>query len=373
MMLWAILFSVIATIVLQEMTARLGLVTQSGFGEAIRKELKHPFLKMSGIILVLSAIVIGNAAYEGGNISGAVLGFEELLFSMHVSIDGVRFSVPPLLIGLIAFGLLITGNSKVIERFLITLVLIMSLVFLTTAVVVQPDLPAILKGLFLPKADPEQFLTVVALIGTTVVPYNLFLHASLVKDKYDSVDQLSDLRKENIVSITIGGIISMSIIITSAATLFGVRGVNSAADMALQLEPLLGDWAGYFLGAGLFAAGISSAITAPLAAAYATKGILGWEGGLKSRKFRAVWILILCIGILFSMFGFNPIFVIQFAQAANGVLLPLIAIFLLYIMNKSSLLGDFKNSTTQNVLGFVVIAVTLLVGFRSLNSVFHFI
>lgn len=373
MLLWAILFSVIATIILQEMTARLGLVTQKGFGEAIRNELEHPILKVLGIFLVLGAIVVGNAAYEGGNISGAVLGFEELVFGFGFQLGGINVSVTPFFIGVIAFGLLYTGSFKVIERSLIGLVLIMSLVFLTTAIVVQPNISSILKGLLIPTASPDQLLTVMALIGTTVVPYNLFLHASIVQEKFKDVEQLPDLRKENATAIIIGGIISMSIIITSAATLFGEQGISNASDMAAQLEPLLGSWSGYFLGLGLFAAGISSAITAPLAAAYAAKGILGWSVEANSWKFRSVWMTILVIGMLFSMFGVNPISVIQFAQVANGILLPLIAVFLLYIMNKKTLLGVYSNSRVQNILGFIVIAVAILVGFRSLNTVFHFL
>ncbi len=373
MLLWAILFSVVATIVLQEMTARLGLVTQKGFGEAIRKELTHPIIRFFGIVLILGAIVFGNAAYEGGNISGAVLGFEELFFNMGTYINGIYISASPLIIGAIAFALLISGSSKIIEHFLIGLVLIMSFVFLTTAFITGPDLAEIVRGLLVPSATPEQMLTVIALIGTTVVPYNLFLHASIVQKKYKEVDQLGDLRKENATAVILGGIISMSIVITSATTLFGDRTISSAADMAAQLEPLLGNWAGYFLGSGLFAAGISSAITAPLAAAYATKGILGWEEGLHSKRFKAVWMSILFIGVLFSMFGINPVQVIQFAQVANGILLPLIAVFLLYLMNKKSLLGEYINSTTQNVFGLIVILVALLISFRSLNSVFDFI
>lgn len=373
MLLWAIFFSVIATIVLQEMAARLGVVTRQGFGEAIRKELNQPIIKGVAVFLVLGAIVIGNAAYEGGNISGAVLGFEELFFDLGTHINGIYISASPLIIGLIAFALLITGSSKIIERFLIGLVLMMSLVFLTTAFVTSPDLGEIVRGLLVPSASSDQILTVVALIGTTVVPYNLFLHASIVQKKYKDVNQLGDLRRENMTAVILGGIISISIIITSAATLFGDRTINSAADMASQLEPLLGSWSGYFLGAGLFAAGISSAITAPLAAAYATKGILGWEVGLASKRFKAVWMGILLIGVLFSMFGINPVQVIQFAQVANGILLPLIAIFLLYLVNKKSLLGDYINSRTQNLFGIVVVLVTILISFRSLNSVFQFL
>lgn len=373
MLLWAILFSVIATIVLQEMTARLGLVTQKGFGEAIRKELTHPIARFLGIVLVLGAIVFGNAAYEGGNISGAVLGFEELFFNLGTHINGIYISASPLIIGAIAFCLLITGSFRLIERFLIGLVLVMSLVFLTTAFVTGPDLAEVVRGLLIPSVSSEQMLTVIALIGTTVVPYNLFLHASIVQKKYKDVDQLSDLRKENATAIILGGIISMSIVITSATTLFGDRTINSAADMAIQLEPLLGSWSGYFLGLGLFAAGISSAITAPLAAAYAAKGILGWEEGLGSKRFKVVWMGILFIGVLFSMFGISPVQVIQFAQVANGILLPLIAIFLLYLVNKKSLLGSYINSVTQNVLGLIVILVAILISFRSLNSVFGFL
>lgn len=372
-LLWALLFSVIATIVLQEMSARLGLITQKGFGEAIREQLTNPIIRFLGICLVLGAIVIGNAAYEGGNIAGAALGFEELIASYHIQVGGAYLSIPPLIIGVIAFIILAVGSSKIIERSLIGLVGIMSLVFVTTAIVVQPDLGEILKGLLIPKASAEQFLTVVALIGTTVVPYNLFLHASVVQNKYKNADELPDLRRENNVAIILGGFISAAIIITSATALFGERGISNASDMAAQLEPLLGSWSGYFLGAGLFAAGISSAITAPLAAAYAAKGILGWEEGTSSFRFKSIWMVILVIGVTFSMLGINPVQIIQFAQVANGILLPLVAGFLLYIMNKSSLLGEYVNSKVQNILALAVILVTILISFRSLNSVFQFL
>ena len=165
----------------------------------------------------------------------------------------------------------------------------------------------------------------------------------------------------------------MCIVITSAGSGIDGNEVRNAAEMAVQLEPLLGSWATYFLSSGLFAAGISSAITAPLAAAYAARGILGWESNIQDPKFKAVWMTILGIGVLFSMTKFNPVTIIQFAQVANGILLPLVAIFLLYIVNRRELLGEYVNSTVQNILGIIVIFVALMVGFRSLNSVFQFI
>lgn len=374
MLLWALLFSVIATVVLQEMTGRLGIITRKGFGEAIREQLSNPILRLAGILLVFSAVVIGNIAYEGGNISGAVLGWEEFFVGLDVSVYGVTVRLTSVLIGAIAFWLLFSGSFKRIVNVMTVLVGLMSIVFVTTAIVIQPDLGAIFKGLFIPKASPDEFLTVIALIGTTVVPYNLFLHASTVQERYSHFSQMSDMRVENAVGIILGGIISMCVVITSAAAADGsLAEVQSAADMAQQLEPLLGTWAKAFMGIGLFAAGITSAVTAPLAAAYAAKGLLGWNDSLKDTKFRVIWMLVLFAGVFFSATSFDPVKLIEFAQVANGITLPVIAVFLLYIMNKPMLLGTNRNSKVQNILGIIVILVTLLVGFRSLNSVFNFL
>ena len=184
------------------------------------------------------------------------------------------------------------------------LVGLMSMIFLTTMCMSNPDWSEVLRGFILPSIPAGEWLLVVGLVGTTVVPYNLFLHASVVQEHYAGPEELPDLRRENATAIILGGVISISIVITSAANVQGT-GIRSVMDMAQALEPLLGAWAPYVLGIGLFAAGISSAITAPLAAAYAVKGIMGWPNGLQDRRLRAVWISVL--GILSAMSGFSPI------------------------------------------------------------------
>lgn len=373
LLLWALVFSVFATLVLQEMTGRLGIVTRKGFGEAIREQLQNPLMRILGVLLVLGAIVVGNAAYEGGNISGAVLGMENLFGSLHLEVGGIVIRMWPVVIGLIAFVLLFTGSFKIISGFLIALVSLMSLIFLTTAIFIQPDITEILKGLFIPRYTENSLLTVIALVGTTVVPYNLFLHASSVQEKYTHVSQMKDFRIENAVGIILGGIISICIVITSAGAFGGAENeISSAADMARQLEPLLGSWAESFMSIGLFAAGISSAITAPLAAGYAAKGVLGWDNDLRSGRFRFVWISILLIGVLFSSLSINPVQLIEFAQIANGLLLPYVSVFLLYIVNRVMVLGSNRNTGLQNVLGFIVVLVAILLGIKSLNAVFNF-
>ena len=368
-LLWAMVLSIVATVVLQEMSARLGIITQKGLSEIIRTEIKNPILKGLAIVIILSAIVIGNAAYEAGNISGGVLGLQTLVGNPALEIGAISLNLLSVIIGIIAFVLLYLGNYKFIERVLVGLVILMSFAFVITAILTKPSLSSILKGVFIPQFSSESLLTVIALIGTTVVPYNLFLHAALVKEKWKHSSDLKHARKDTLMAIILGGLVSMSIIISSASLQF--QEIKSASDLAISLEPLFGSFAKYFLAIGLFAAGITSAITAPLAAAYVACGCLGWESKLKSGKFRAVWMFILLTGVLFSSINIKPIDIIKFAQVANGILLPIIAGFLIWIMNKSSLLGMHKNNIKQNVLSLIILGISILLSMATLNKIFQ--
>lgn len=373
-LLWALLFSVLATLILQEMAARLGVAGQTGLGEALRKEFAKPFPRIITIILVLSAIAIGNAAYETGNIMGGVMGLMVITGTGLINTGTLSINIWSPVIGVLAFMLLWFGSYRTIERGLITLVILMSLTFIGTALMVKPDPMAIASGMFIPELPAGGIMTVAGLIGTTVVPYNLFLHASASRERWNSVDGLRAARTDSIVSISLGGIISASIIITSAAAFHGSGlTITGAADMAVQLEPLLGAFAPYFLAAGLLAAGLSSAITAPLAAAWATSGILGWKGGIHDKRFRMVWIAVLLTGIFFSMTGTKPVAAIFFAQVTNGLLLPLIALFLLKVMNSSELLGSHRNKITANIAGAAVVLVATFLGIKSIISIFNMI
>lgn len=232
---------------------------------------------------------------------------------------------------------------------------------------VEPGFNEVLKGLFIPTTGSAGMLTVMALIGTTVVPYNLFLHASLVGEKWKEPGDLRVARKELIITILLGGLISMAIVISAAVP--NLVNVTSAADLAVGLQPLFGKYATWFIALGLLAAGITSSITAPLAAAYVVKGCMGWEGGMNSIKFKSVWAGIIILGVIFSSLRLQPIELIKFAQVANGILLPVIAIFLLWIVNKSSVLGKYRNTVVQNVLGIIIISISILLGARSIYIV----
>ncbi|WP_223550405.1 Nramp family divalent metal transporter [Aestuariivivens sp. NBU2969] len=368
-LLWAMVISTIATIILQEMSARLGIVSQKGLAEILRLEIKNPVFKVLAIVLTLSAIVIGNAAYEAGNISGAVLGLETIFGIQRVDINVFSFNVLSLLVGVIAFALLYIGNYKILERSLIFLVILMSLAFLCSAVLTKPNVIKVLQGAFIPNFPKGGLLTVIGLIGTTVVPYNLFLHASLVKEKWHRVDDLKYARKDTVIAVVLGGLVSMSVIVAAAS--MPSTEISSVSDLALGLEPLFGSFSKYVLAIGLFAAGITSAITAPLAAAYVATGCLGWDANMRSKKFRFVWMLVLVLGVCFSSLNIKAITIIKFAQIANGMLLPIIVAVLLWMMNKAHILGAHKNNIRQNVLGFVILVLSMLLSLVVFNKVFH--
>ena len=358
-LIWAIILSICSTIVLQEMSLRIGLITKMNLAQVIRINIKSKFLNRLLLILIISSILIGNAAYEAGNITGASLGISAILNSQSINYI-------PVLIGLIAFIVLYQGDYKVLERSLVFLVLIMSISFFITAIITKPDINALINGVITPKIDSNNLTIILGLIGTTVVPYNLFLHSSLVSEKWNSVNKLKVARFESFFSILIGGIVSLSIIITAASV--NNKDVNGVIDLAKGLEPLYGNFAIYFLGIGLFASGITSSITAPLAAAYVAKSCFGWKDSLKSGKFRAIWIIILIIGVLVSMVKINPIEIIKFAQFSNSLLLPIIAIILLWLINNKNIISSKYSYRYQNILGFFIVIISLILGTKGLIS-----
>lgn len=365
-LLWTLLFSVFAAIILQEMTARLGLVTRQGLAESLRRSFAGTWLGTAAILLVVAAIGLGNAAYEAGNIAGASLGLQE--------ISGVAGGFWAVLVGVLAAALLASGEYRLIERVLVAMVLLMSVVFLATLAMVKAPMGELFSGLLVPSLPSGSLLTVIALIGTTVVPYNLFLHSSAVQEKWgEDVNTdiaLRESRWDTGLSIGLGGLITLAVMGTSAAAFHAGDGEFSASNMASQLEPLLGASARYFFAAGLIAAGISSAVTAPLAAAYAVCGAMGWSRDLHATPFRMVWASVLVTGTAFAAVGTKPLLAILFAQAANGFLLPICAAFLLIVMNREKILGAYRNSLLSNGLGGAVVLVTVGLGTLKILKVF---
>ncbi len=367
-LIWTLLFSVIATILLQSMAARLGVATGQDLAQALRAHIKTPLCKSLAIFLVISAIGVGSAAYEAGNLSGASMGLIEIF--PHVN---AQLWTP--LIAFLSAVLLYSGKHKVVENALILLVILMSLVFISTLVMAAPSLNDVLAG-FIPSMPEGSITTVLALVGTTIVPYNLFLHSGVLAARHDSNSDMQKVIKQTNVdtglSITLGGVITLAILSTASVAFYGTdAGQISAANMAVQLEPLLGDAAHYFFATGLFAAGLTSAITAPLAGAYAVCGMLGWSNKMDNIRFKSVAIVILLFGAAVASLGLDPVAVIIFAQAANGLLLPIVTTYLVWLVNQKSVMGKYTNSMLVNLLTLPVLVLIFgLSGYKLFSLIF---
>ena len=366
-LIWCIIFSIAATSYLQELSARLGIISRLGLGD-IFKSYTHNTINKVFFIFVFLSLFIGNSAYESGNISGTVMGLETFTGSISISLLKFNINLLPVFISIFLVSIIAYGSYKVFERMLVSLVFVMSLTFIVTAILSKPDLNLILGGL-VPKINDNNFIYVIGLIGTTVVPYNLFLHSYISKKKWKSKIDYKSSIYDTLLSIFIGGLISISIIITSAGAggLIDGNEVKNAIDLGKQLSPYLGDFSKYFISIGLFSAGITSSITAPIATSYALSSIFNYKPEWKEKKFKIVSIIIILIGCFFSSTSYNPIYIIKLAQFVNGLFLPIIGISLLWAVNQTHYLGNYINTKYYNVIGLLIIILSILISLRSLS------
>lgn len=353
-LLWALLFSTVACLVLQEASARVTIVSGRTLAGAIRRRFRGGVTGVLVTAMVLGAIVLGCAAYEAGNILGGVAGAR---LGLHVPPAALTLAI-----GAISALLLWFGSTAAVARALGALVALMGVTFLVCAILVRPPLGELLGGAFVPSLPSGSSLLVLGLIGTTVVPYNLFLGSGIARGHH-----LGEMRFGLTVAVVLGGLISMGVLVVGTA----VAGEFSFAALSTTLADRLGGWAAWFFAFGLFAAGLSSAITAPMAAAITARGLFGgskdprWAE--RSHRYHAVWLGVLATGVAFGLAGVRPVPAIVAAQALNAILLPFVAVFLLIVVNDRSLMGDRGvNSAGSNALMALVVAVTITLGIYKL-------
>ncbi len=360
---WVIVFAIGATFVLQSFSAATGILTGMGLGEAIRYYLVRPLPRFIVFTLVILGLWVGSAAFEMGNLMGAAAGIRTILLP-SISIP---FSLLVLVLGFVAGVLLLLRLPQVITV-LTCFVLLMSLLFVVELFFLPVDGTRALKGLLIPRIPEGSLVTVVALLGTTIVTYNLFLHASATHRFWrQGVNRWEAFRAElrhMAVFLPIGGLISYAIMATGAVLGYtGSIQVKEVADLAVLLEPVGGVLARVFFGLGLFSAGITSAVTAPLAVASGIQELFNWPESSRDWRFRGVWLSVLLAGMGFGLLGWSPLQAIIAAQAANGLLLPLMAGFMVYLTARSvrrHLPGWYFG------LGYLVVGICAVLGVRML-------
>jgi len=355
-LVWAICLSIIATLVLQELAVRLALATNMDLAQLIRHAGIGRWWRLPVIALVVIAIGVGNAAYQSGNLSGAAIGFSA---AFSVGFDGVV-----ILTSAFACSLILLDQYRVLERVLVALVGVMALLFMGLAFICLPALASLEPHRLMPGGSMNEITLVLALIGTTVVPYNLFLHATAARRRWQGVsveEAIKQAKSESRFAIVIGGLITIAIMAVAASVLSvdTQEGVIEALIGAVNQRFFgLGSW---IIGGGLFAAGLTSAIAAPVAAGWAVSGVLGYSTDPNSLPFKWVSLSVLFIGGVFSILTERPISLIVTAQAANAVALPIIAGLLLVLANHKLVPVTYRNSLELNfATGFVIVLVGLL-------------
>ncbi|WP_077921925.1 Nramp family divalent metal transporter [Spirosoma sp. 209] len=344
-LLWALTFSTLGTILLQEAAARVTIASGLSLGELLTQTY-GPRVRWLMTVL-FGAVALGCAAYQAGNILGAVSGLALL--------TGVSSQVLTVGVGIVCVALLWQGSTRLIANFLGLIVFAMGLCFAYVAVSVSPNTTELTTALFMPALPDGSTVLVIGLIGTTIVPYNLFLGSGIGQGQ-----SLTEMRFGIALAVLIGGFISMAILVSGML----VTGDFSFQTFEQTLSARLGNWAGALFGFGLFAAGFTSALTAPLAAAVTGRSLLGWSE--QSGRYRATWLIVMAIGLTFGLLGVKPIPVIILAQAANGLLLPLVTVFLLLAVNNKTLLpAQYRNRPWQNVAMLLVVVLTAFLGLRN--------
>ncbi|MCQ2252683.1 MAG: divalent metal cation transporter [Bacteroidales bacterium] len=363
-LLWALSFSTLACLVLQEASARSTIYSGMNLGQAIKYHYMGKKAQVPVLVLIVGAIILGCAAYETGNILG--------------SVEGLALVFPDLdkriIVGSIALiaGLALSLKSlRSIANFMGSFVFIMGFAFITTAWLSHPPLESIAKGLVIPSIPNTTGagLLVLGLVGTTVVPYDLFLGSSVVQKD----TTVKDMRIGISVAVILGGFISMAILCVGCEM---TRGYTPEAQKNLEFSYKLlsqtlclniGEWAVYIFGFGMFAAGFTSAITSPLASQLTARSIFekkNDDGTSKNGKyFKVVSYLVLLVGVVLGFLQIKPVPAIVAAQAFNGLILPFVAIFLFMVVNDPKIMGkDHVNSLVSNIFMVIVTWVTLILG-----------
>jgi manganese transport protein len=345
-LLWAVTFATVACIVLQEVAARITIATGMNVGQTLTVKFGRrngKFLKW----LIGGSVIAGCAAYEAGNILGAVSGLNLL--------TGISGTILTTVVTVVSFVFLWRGSPGWISNLMMLLVVIMGISFFLVALRQELSAADVISASIRPVIPANGELLLLGLVGTTVVPYNIFLGSGISKGQ-----TVPMMRVGLAISILVGGLITGFILIAGTA----ITDFSSFTNLYNDFEVKVGKGAAISLALGLFAAGFSSAITAPYASAVIARTVFEAK---EEKNIRAVWMAVLLTGFFIGLSGVRPIPVILAVQAINGLILPLLVVFLILVINDIKLIpAAFRHGHLYNVLLLVVLGSVTLI---SLNNV----
>lgn len=347
-LLWLLLVASLSLAVVQEMCARMGAVTGKGLSDLIRER-----FGVRWTIVAMLALFIANASNVVAEYAG---------IAASLGLVGVPAFVSVPIAGLVVWALVVFATYRIVERALFALILAF-LAYPVSIVILRPDWAEVGRG-FIPSVptEPSALVMALALVGTTVTPYLLFYLQASVVDKGIDRESFGSARLDALMGATLAGVFAFFILVVSGSVLFpaGVA-ANTAEEAARALQPLAGDSAGLLFVVGLLGASLLGLTVMPLSTSYAICEAFGWESGI-SHDFRdapvfmgLVTLLLVAGGALVLVFPHDlllPLIVVS--QAVNGLLLPIVLVFIMRLASDRSVMGDDANGTIRTALGWGV-------------------
>ena len=364
-LLWTLIPTTIALVVIQEMIGRMGVVTGKGLSDLIRENygVKATFFMMLGLLIANFGNTVAN--FAGWAASMEILGFSKYMM------------VP---FGAVTIWILVTKGSYRVVEIILLYACIIFVGYIISGVMAKPDWNAVIKQTFVPKIQwkSEYIMMSIAIIGTTITPWMQFYLQSSIAEKGISKEHYKASRLDVVIGCSITDIISFFIIITCGTLLFpyGIR-INEASEAALALRPLAGDYASLIFAISLANASLLGAIIVPLATAYYICEAMGWEAGVNKTfkdapQFMWIYTLTIALASLLVLIPGAPlVFLMVLSAVINGLLLPFVLVFAILLINKKKLMGEFTNSRMQNYISWgTIISVIFLTVSWVVTSVF---
>ena len=354
-LLWVMVPITVALIVVQLMVARMGVVTGKGFAELIREEFGIKWSAFAMLVLLIANGTVTIAEFAGIAAATELFGITRMI------------SVP--VMAVVVWLIVVRASYQVAEKIFIALSTAL-LTYVGAAFLAKPDWGAVVVRLVVPSQIPLEagyMTTLVAVVGTTITPYMLFYLQSSISDKGVPIERYAAERLDVIFGSVLTTVIAVFIIVSTASTLY-VEGVtiSTAEDAARALEPLAGAYAKVLFALGLFGASMLAASVLPLSTAYAVCGAFGWERGVsrswsEAPIFNGLYTALIALAAAFVLIpGLPLIQVIVATQFLNGLLLPIVLVFVLRLVNDRELMGSFTNNGVFNVLSYGVTAILIV-------------
>ena len=353
-LLWALIIITIALAVIQEMSSRMGVVTGKGFGDLVREQ-----FGVRVTLAIMALFVFANLTVIIAEFAGIAASME--LFGVHKNV-----SVP--VSAFVVWFVVVKGNFKQVERFLIAISLIY-LTYVFSGIMSNPPWREVARQIVVPhiKLDKEYFLLFITMVGTTITPYMQFYLQSAVVDKGVRIDEYQ-YAKFDVYAGSFMTVFIAVFIVLSTGTILHPAGVvvDSAENAAQALQPLAGEFASHLFAIGLLNASFLAAFVLPLATAYGLSEAFGWESGInktfrEAPQFLGFYTAFIVIGAGVIMLPNAPLIKIMFlSQTINGLLLPIVLVIMLRLVNDATIMGEFVNSKRMNLVAWFTVGVLIL-------------